>query len=164
MAWTTPKTWASEPLTSLDLNTYVRDNQNYLKGRVDATAKQYVRTATNYTTTSTTLVDVDATNLAHTITTDGEDVLVTLAGYANINSTGGRMTLAVDIDGTPYTILYLRSTASGADFNVSFSYLFTGLTAASHTFKLQWKMSSDTGTLYAGALLFDVREAPGVVA
>lgn len=27
MTWSIPKTWASEPLTSLDLNRYVRDNQ-----------------------------------------------------------------------------------------------------------------------------------------
>ena len=83
MAWTTPKTWSSEPLTSTDLNTYVRDNQNYLKGRVDADAAQYERTSGDYTTSSSTLVDVDATNMSLTITTTGGDVLVTLVGFAS---------------------------------------------------------------------------------
>lgn len=35
MAWTDPKTWASETLTSSDMNTHVRDNLNYLKGTSD---------------------------------------------------------------------------------------------------------------------------------
>ena len=31
MAWTAPKTWTAEQLDSADLNTYMRDNQNFLK-------------------------------------------------------------------------------------------------------------------------------------
>ena len=31
MAYTVPKTWAAEVLTSADMNVYIRDNQNYLK-------------------------------------------------------------------------------------------------------------------------------------
>ena len=38
MAWTAPKTWSSEPLTSLDLNSNVRDNLNHLKDRLDSSA------------------------------------------------------------------------------------------------------------------------------
>lgn len=36
MSWTFPKTWTSEPLTSLDLNRYVRDNQLDLNMRLHA--------------------------------------------------------------------------------------------------------------------------------
>jgi microcystin-dependent protein len=37
MAWTTPKTWAyKESLASNDMNTYVKDNFNYLKTSLDA--------------------------------------------------------------------------------------------------------------------------------
>lgn len=35
MAWSTPKTWTSETLTSSDMNTYLSDNLSYLKGIVD---------------------------------------------------------------------------------------------------------------------------------
>ena len=166
MAWTTPKTWASEPLTSIDLNTYIRDNQNYLQDRVDSSdaTAQYIRVSSDYTTTSTSLVDVDATNLAHSITTIGGDVLATFAGYANVNSSGSDMYLAVDVDGTPYTIVKTKSQGSGHIFNVSFSYVFAGLAAGSHDFTLQWRVSGNTGTLYAGTLLFDVRETMGMVA
>lgn len=35
MAWTTPKAWTSETLTSSDMNTYISDNLSYLKGITD---------------------------------------------------------------------------------------------------------------------------------
>lgn len=34
MGWTTPKTWIAQPLVKEDLNTYIRDNQNFLKTNV----------------------------------------------------------------------------------------------------------------------------------
>lgn len=34
MAWTDPKTWAAGVLTSSDMNTYIRDNQNALKSNI----------------------------------------------------------------------------------------------------------------------------------
>ncbi len=34
MAWTDPKTWAAGVLTSSDMNTYIRDNQNALKANI----------------------------------------------------------------------------------------------------------------------------------
>ena len=64
MAWTSPKTWSSEPLTSIDLNTYVRDNQNHLKDRLDNSAGNIVSGSTVLSSTSTEFVDVEATNLA----------------------------------------------------------------------------------------------------
>lgn len=36
MAWTAPKTWVEELLTPADMNTYMRDNQNYLKDTEEA--------------------------------------------------------------------------------------------------------------------------------
>jgi hypothetical protein len=167
MAWTTPKTWASEPLTSTDLNTYVRDNFSYLKDRVDGTAKQYIRTATDYTTTSGTLTDIDATNLALTFTTDGSDVMVIFAGYGDVSGGSGRtMRLALDIDSgtTVKEILRVENAAAAQKMNMSFAYVLTGLTAGSHTIKLQWLVSAGTGTLTAGTLLFDVREMLGLIA
>lgn len=43
MAWTEPKTWARlDPLNADNLNTYVRDNQAYLKSAVDGQAANLV--------------------------------------------------------------------------------------------------------------------------
>lgn len=41
MAWTPPKTWTTETLTSSDMNLHVRDNELYLKAHVDASAAQH---------------------------------------------------------------------------------------------------------------------------
>ena len=80
MAWTTPKTWSSEPLTSIDLNTYMRDNQNHLKDRLDSSAAKFVSGARNIRTTSTVFVDVDAEKLALELTTHGGEVLLGFTG------------------------------------------------------------------------------------
>lgn len=158
MTWTAPKTWSSEPLTSNDLNTYIRDNQNYLKNRFDNHNDYLVDESADYTTTSTVFVDVDATNLALTVTTDGGDVLVGFAGNSANNSTtsAGRMTyFNIAVDGVDYfgddgVIAVTRFYDTPG--NASFVVLIEGLSAGSHTFKLRWKTATGTSsTLYAGA-------------
>lgn len=161
MAWTTPKTWSSEPLTSTDLNTYVRDNQAYLKDRIDgANAAQY-NTQVTASTTSATVVDIDATNLNLTITTTGGDVEVTLIGTGYSSGTT-RVVFYVDVDGTAY-FLSASSAQSSTHGNVNAVLKITGLSAGEHTFKLQFlRESAHTG--YTVIECFDVREIMGVVA
>lgn len=157
MAWTTPKTWAAEPLTSSDLNTYLRDNQEALK--YPPSANHEFSEASNYTTTSTTFVDVDATSgkFSHTITTNGGDVMVGFMG-SFLHSSSGVLTaifLDINVDGSAVgsTTGFLVSTinASNVKKPMSFVYLITDLSAGSHTFKLQWKTGAATATLIAGA-------------
>lgn len=151
MAYTNPKTWAvKEELTSSDLNTYVRDNLAALK---DPPSDSYVlNEASDYTTTSTSFVDVDATNLALTITTTGGDVMVHF--YGNFDGVAPNAVFVdVDLDGTRIggddgLIKYENPSYV---VPVSFTRLITGLAAGSHTLKLQWKVSAGTTTLYAGA-------------
>jgi len=64
MAWTNPKTWAAEVLTSADLNLYVRDNQNYLKTVVGLGAPVELTIAAGVVT---------KTKSYHTIDTQGDD-------------------------------------------------------------------------------------------
>lgn len=158
MTWTAPKTWSSEPLTSNDLNTYIRDNQNDIRARQDNNVDYILDEASDYTTTSTSFVDVDATNLAITIETNGGDVLVGFAGGCANNSTtnAGRQTyLNVAVDDTDYfdddgALAVSRFYSSPG--NASFVVLIEGLAAGTHTFKLRWKtFSGTTSTLYAGA-------------
>jgi len=161
MAWNTPKVdWETgELVAASDLNE-IGENLSLLRNPPTA---QYIRAATNYTTTSSSLVDVDATEgqMQFTMTTTGEDVLVTFAGYVEGSGGDRTITLAVDIDGTPYTIVKELETGEA---NMSFSYIFTGLAAEEHVFKLQWSINSGTATMYAGTTLFDVREILGVPA
>lgn len=161
MAWSTPKTWASEPLTSVDLNTYIRDNQNYLKDRVDGVADQYA--GSGHTTTSTSYVDVDATNMAFTLTTTGKDVLVTCT-LVTSHTINRYSYFQLDVDGTAqYALAYSRHGTGSEYQNLSCSQIISGLSAGSHTFKLQWRgNTSDTITLRVG--FFDVREIVGEIA
>lgn len=162
MAWTTPKTWTSEPLTSTDLNTYMRDNQNYLKDRLDGSAAgQYTSTVGETSTTSTTFTNVDGTNLVKTFTTTGGDVMVTMiaGGY---NSGGAQpIYTAIDVDGTDYDFIrsFVTDTSSTGN-NLSGTKIITGLSAGSHTFSLQFRAAASTS--YITVFFFDVRETVGI--
>lgn len=157
MAWTDPKTWTSEPLTSSDLNTQLRDNMEALK--LPPTAHYDPQETADYTTTSTAFVDVDSTNLSLTITLgDVDDSDVMIGFHATVNSnTDSRVYFDIDVDGTrlgnPDGIIFVQrnDTADAFDHMVSFVRLVTGLSAGSHTFTLQWKVSSGSATLHAGA-------------
>lgn len=151
MAWTQPKTWSSEPLVAGDMNTHIRDNLEALK---DPPSDNYeLNELSDYSTTSTSFVDVDSTNLAFTIVTNGGDVLIGFHGTVSGGTGNIDPCFDVDIDGTLVAgddgIIVSQS---GARLAVSFVRLVTGLSAGSHTFKLQWKArNAGTITLFAGA-------------
>lgn len=154
--YTTPKTWTNEPLVYSDLNTHLRDNMEALKD--PPSANYELNESSNYSTTSTSFVDIDATagKLSLTITTNGGDVLVGFHG-ALAHSVPDNIYFDIDVDGTRHAgddgILGLApyATFAGGRASVSFVRLITGLAAGSHTFKLQWKTKTGTGTLLAGA-------------
>lgn len=146
--WTTPKTWTNEALTSSDMNTHLRDNLLALKS--PPTDSYICNEVSDYATVQTTFVDVDAANLALTITTTGGDVLISFHGHIYAN--GGICSLDVDVDGTRIgTNDGITNVYTAYHQAVSFTRLLTGLAAGTHTFTLQWKTSAGTATLYAGA-------------
>ena len=163
MAWTTPKTWTSEVLTSNDMNTYLSDNTQYLYDEVSYSPAVYTysRTTGNYSTTSTTFVDIDASNMVATITTDGGDVLITFAG--SLYGTGSTAVIvALDYDGTLYRPMY-RTMGAAPGGNVSFSLIIDNVSAGSHTFGMKWLISPTGATVYIHGSLgqrahFGVRE------
>lgn len=147
--WTTPATYSTGQLvTANDLN-LIRDNLEFLKTPPFAS---YLLNDSDYTTTSSSFVNVDNVKLSLTVTTYGGPVLIGF--YASVyNATAGaRIAFDVEIDGVRVAgddglvITTVSSTVSSASFLV----WKTGLSAASHTFKLQWKSSAGTATLYAG--------------
>lgn len=165
MAWTTPKTWtAGNTLTAAELNEQVRDNLDFLYNKPGA---DYVMDeAVNYTTTSTTFVDVDASNLALTITTGGGDVLVWLSNAYMTCTIRDGVHFDIDVDGSraggddgiakAEFITNASGSAGATNYaSLSMTYLVTGLAAGSHTFKLQWRKSytgvSFPVTWYVGA-------------
>jgi hypothetical protein len=127
----------------------------------------YQRTSGDYTTTSTSFVDVDATNLALTIVTGARRVLISLAGQARHDIASDSMFLDVMMDGvslTGATNGIVAGTESSASYlwNPSFTFLTDVLSAGTHVFKLRWRVDAGTGTLRgstgAGALRFAVTE------
>lgn len=145
--WIAPKTWTTgELLTATLMNTELGNQLQALKN--PASANYILNQASNYTTTSTTFVDIDSTNLSLTMVTGGGDVIIGFSG--NAASTGWvNFDVALDsvrIGGDDGLI------TAGGYYPFSFIRLYTGLSAASHNFKLQWKVAtSGSGTLYAGA-------------
>jgi len=119
-------------------------------------------TSGNLSTASTTFID--ATSMSVTITTSARRCLVIVSAVGSVN-TAGNIALDIDIDGSlqggAYGLMHSKSNNDAQ--NVSFSYLTAVLTAASHTFKLQWRVDAQTGTLTADTntpLILSVIELP----
>ena len=160
MAWTTPKTdWETgELIAASDFNA-VNENLATLKNPASAI----------YTTTEEIRVvgdefaDLDSTNLNLTITTTGGDVLVHFDGAMARNVSSNRCHFDIDVDGIrqggDIGLTHIDVVHGDRRHSVSFDRFVQGLSAGSHTFKLQWKgNNSGRGIiLYPGAQ-FWVRE------
>jgi hypothetical protein len=146
--WHIPVSWSTGQLvTATNLNEQLRDNLEFLK--TPPTALVSINQGSDYATTSTTFVDIDVTNLSLTITTAGGDVLIAFMAY-----TGGtsRLYFDVSIDGTRVGgDDGFVSAVAAANTPVTLVVLKQGLAPGSHTFRVQWKVNSGTGTMYAGA-------------
>ncbi|MGB1284983.1 MAG: hypothetical protein ACPG7F_00500 [Aggregatilineales bacterium] len=127
-------------------------------GSGHATAAYEADEGSNYTTTSTSFVDVDGTNFAHTITVPASGKV--LVGFAGGISATARVKLNVSAAGSDVAGDDGIFTVQASNVNGSFAYLCTGLTAGSREFKLRWKVNSGTGTIYAGAGLGDFDNHP----
>lgn len=106
----------------------------------------------NYTTTSTSFVDVDATNLVFTLQTGGGDILV--ACVATLGGAGVIANFDLEVDGTRLGAdagIASRGLASGNVRPLVVMGLLTGLAAGEHVIKLQWSSTfGGTVTMYAG--------------
>ncbi len=154
--WVTPRTWtAGELVTASIMNAHVRDNLNALK--TPAGGYSVLNSGADIQTTSTSFTDIDATNLIITFTTGGGDVILFFSGSMN----GGAIAQSTFIDihesvantrmgGDDGMLQIVFATALNV-VPVTLCWRATGLSAASHAFKMQWKVTSGTATLYAGA-------------
>ena len=150
--WSSPRSWSVGELVSASLlNSHLRDNLEFLK--TPPTAAYALNESGDYTTTSTSFVNVDGTKLALTITTAGGDVLVGFCG--SILQSAASVFFDVDVDtirtGGDDGLCVVSPSSASQRFNATFFKLIQGLSAGVHTFKLQWKVNSGTATLFAGA-------------
>ena len=123
----------------------------YTVGRRVANAGRVQRTAGSITTTSTSLVDL--TGATVTLTTGANPVFFGQDASASNSGVAGRETYfallndATNESGTVGRSVY--NVAADSIQNACTSTQTAALTAAAHTFKVQWAVSADTGTLYA---------------
>ncbi len=159
MSFTTPKTYATgDPLTAAELNQYQRDNIVALK---DPPSNSYiVNEGSDYATTTTSFVVIDATNLSLAITTTGGDVVIAFTGTVRQATSGESVAFEIfkDTDGGGFVaiagndgMMLVQATAAQANYPIVINWLLTGLAAGTHTFRIYWKVSAGTATLWAGA-------------
>lgn len=117
----------------------------------------YEKDGGDYSTASTSFTPVDSTNMSFTLAIRGGPVLIGLLG-STLNSTYDLFTwFDVEVDGarigdSNYGLLQVESKrASGIWENASFSYLLTGLSPGSHTFRLVWRVEGGTAYLGGGS-------------
>lgn len=154
MAWTTPKTWVTgEALTAADMNTYIKDNQLALFDRPN---DSYVANeGADYTTANTSFEDIDGTNWSFTLTTTGAHLLAGLNAMCRHDTVNATVHFNIDIDGSPVEpddgMFGMRFNVTSLRMNCSFTRLITGLSAAEHIIKLQWKTTAGNVAMPAGA-------------
>jgi len=98
-------------------------------------------------TTSTSLVDFTGASI--TLTTGANPALVGFAGFASNTNANANTFFNIDVDGSlqlGVEGLQFEEPAGNVQHNVSFVMMLAALTAASHTFKLQWKVAAGTST------------------
>lgn len=150
MAWTIPVTWtAGQIVGASDLNAQIRDNMIYASG-TGRPINKVLRQA-SYSSTSNTFVDIDAVNLIITLTLSGSRVMCvgTLLLFAsNVASNYAAVDWILDSTTRSGDATYGAAMAgqNRGDWLTTFVGYFTGLSAASHTFKPQWKAGIATGS------------------
>lgn len=148
--YTTPKTWnTGDPLTAADMNTYVRDNVADLKK--PAGGYYMLNEGSDYTTSSSSFVDVDSTDLNISADFSGQaDIVVRFSATV----TGGtRVYFDIALDGVRQGgddgIVAFETSANGR--GVNFFWRIPAPSAGTHAVKLQWKAAAASATMYAGA-------------
>lgn len=149
MPWTTHTTQDNTMTVSSSwANTYVKANQEYLLGGRPTASKTI---QTTYSSTSNTFVDIDAVNAILTPTISGSRVMCSAMLYifaSNIANNQASVDWIVDSTTRAGNATFgLASVSQNAGSWVNIVGFFTGLSAGSHTFKLQWKSSVATGSV-----------------
>ncbi|MFA6270904.1 MAG: hypothetical protein WC657_06900 [Candidatus Paceibacterota bacterium] len=150
MAWITPSTRSTnELITAIDWNADVVANLIALK----TPPTDVYNPAGGYSTTSTSYVDVDATNYNLTITTTGGDILIIFSGSGAMTASSNVGYVTVALDGTDLHTAGIAWTSAATYGDLSFTLLLEGIAAGSHSVKLRYKVSASTLTLLSGGHL-----------
>jgi hypothetical protein len=152
--WTAPITFGTgDPLTAAELNEQLRDNTLALK--TPPRDQRIIDEASDYTTASTSFVDVDGTNINLQFTTTGGDIMVGFVGAIANTTLAAQNYLDITLDsvrqGGSDGIIGCNTPVANFTVPISFVWMIPAPDAGAHTIKLQWKVSAGTATLWAGA-------------
>lgn len=113
-------------------------------GFIQSSVSEYTQ-GSELQTTSTSFVDMTGQSI--TITTEAVRCLVIFAASANNSNAGSLVCFDLNIDGTRHanTTNGLIEVANSNKTPVCFTVLTDVLSAGSHTFKIQWRVSANTG-------------------
>jgi hypothetical protein len=123
---------------------------------IDKSEVAVANETTSPTTNSTSFSDVDGAGswFTLTMTTTGRDVLVLLAATVENNTNGGATYFDLDVDSVAEAgddgMTTTQSENSQRFHSLPIMWLVEGLSAASHTFTVRWKVSGGTSTMHAG--------------
>lgn len=149
--WTTPKTWVTgETLVAADMNQYIRDNMDWLKAPPKATVQ--MSGTSNFTTTSTSFVDVSTTDFQLSITTAGGAVFGWFGVTMSMSSATNYAYFDVVIDGVSVSgaangLVGGIRIATSTTVCVVIPFYKAGLSAGAHTIKLQYRTDNAANTL-----------------
>lgn len=150
--WVSPRTWTTgELVTKTIMDTHVRDNLNALK--TSARGICIIDEGSDYSTSSTSWADMDATDLSITMTTAGGDLLILWMASAVCATAPGHFDVTIDStrQGGDDGLTTLGQITNGI-IPCCIAYIVTGVSAASHVFRMQHAVSTGgTMTTYAGA-------------
>lgn len=145
--------WNDASSNLVSINNQYGLNQEYHSAAI------VINEASDYTTSSTSFVAVDATNLNLSIITTGKTLRIDFNGSFFSPGTNGRTYADVELDG----FRILGDDGSLVKYIINWStYALNlnvpGLLPGNHTVKLMWSISNQITTLYAGAgtSLFDL--------
>jgi hypothetical protein len=157
MAWTSPKTWSfGEVLTSTDMNTYVRDNTEFLfdglPAGIGSNVVQAVKTDT-FTTASASYVLVTGLSVSITPSTATSKVLVIVSVFASNTSTANNSLFRLYRDATSinegasgYTA-YVRETNANHLTHWGAVFLDSPASASATTYSVEARASDGTVTV-----------------
>ncbi len=151
-SYTAPRTWTTgELVTKALLDAEIRDNIGALK--TPASGYSIIDEAADYSTTSTSFVNIDGTDLSLTFTTAGGILLATFTGNAYTVATASRIYFDITVDGVRQggDDGYIATELTTNSRAVCIVVPLYGVSAGSHTFALQWKTNTGTAGMYAGA-------------
>jgi hypothetical protein len=157
MAWTNPPTITpGSVISASSFGNVVRDDLLYLLAR----PKQAIirNPGSDYTTTSTSFVAIDSTNLSISLTISGSAIWVYFNGVYRGTSTDVRLALDLNVNGARYAagnadgiVQSIAPIGGNYPSPIGFGVLITGLAAGSHTLVPVWKvMVAGTAGLSAG--------------